>query len=115
MRRIINCQKCGKKGFHAAFNICTKCYWKEYYHSNLLKLKKYKKENMKLFVNWNKKDKLINPSKYNARNYANNNKQRDVQCINCNSTKCLHFHHTNYERNEGFTVCKDCHLKVHGV
>ena len=28
------------------------------------------------------------------------------------STKNLQFHHTNYENNEGFTLCAGCHSKI---
>ena len=51
--------------------------------------------------------------KHNAREYARRTKQRDVKCLNCGSMENLHFHHTNYEKREGITLCKDCHNQIH--
>ncbi|MEK6882961.1 MAG: hypothetical protein AABY22_25275 [Nanoarchaeota archaeon] len=53
------------------------------------------------------------PERYKSRWYAWKNKQRNFECLNCNSTKNLHFHHTNYEKKEGITLCRECHVKEH--
>lgn len=35
------------------------------------------------------------------------------KCEACGATKKLHFHHTNYEKDEGITVCARCHSILH--
>ena len=55
------------------------------------------------------KQKEKYPLKIKSRNYVSNNNQRGKYCQLCNNTDNLEFHHTNYEKNEGFTVCEEDH------
>lgn len=38
---------------------------------------------------------------------------KDDKCLKCGGIIDLHFHHTDYEKNEGFTVCRKCHNEEH--
>ena len=38
---------------------------------------------------------------------------RGNMCVHCGYTKNLHFHHTNYDFDEGVTLCATCHKNVH--
>ena len=58
-----------------------------------------------------KKQRQTNKIKIYARIYDKN--QRQDKCLYCGYMKNLHFHHTNYEKREGFTLCRTCHLKEH--
>ena len=42
-----------------------------------------------------------------------NHNQRDNHCHWCNNKENLHFHHTDYINNTGFTLCKQCHGLLH--
>ena len=57
--------------------------------------------------------RLKHPIKFKARNYAKRNKQRLNFCQICGIEENLHFHHTNYILNQGITLCKDCHKRIH--
>jgi len=96
-------------------------YLKEYYKRNEDKINKKNSE-------WAEKNpeklkiirsratyyyELKHPEKVKARSYAQNNKQKDTECSHCETTENLHFHHTDYEKNEGFTLCKNCHKLEH--
>ncbi len=70
----------------------------------------------------NNRDKLYEQTrryrkKYPERNRAYTRVERkglkDTQCSRCSSIDNLEFHHTNYELDEGITVCKNCHNKIH--
>ena len=72
------------------------------------------KEKVKLIKNKaNKKYDFKYPEKKKAQNYAHYYKQRDTTCSKCGNVENLQFHHTNYEKNEGFTLCTPCHVKKH--
>lgn len=60
-----------------------------------------------------KKSKEKNLYKFKARWYANHHKQRDTSCSKCGSLENLEFHHTDYKRNKGITLCKNCHNNTH--
>ncbi len=50
----------------------------------------------------------------NARGYAHYHKQKGNKCaFNPKHIKNLHFHHTNYKKREGFTLCASCHKRLH--
>jgi tRNA A22 N-methylase len=49
----------------------------------------------------------------NSQAYAKNHNQRGECCEKCGSKKRLQFHHTNYEKNIGMTLCIKCHVKLH--
>ncbi len=48
-----------------------------------------------------------------ARAYARRHKQVGEICEKCGETKNLEFHHTNYEKREGITLCRKCHNIQH--
>lgn len=77
--------------------------------------KKYCKLNPEKIYKWTKKSRLNHPEKYKARTYAYNNNQRNSKCSQCGVTEDLHFHHTNYELNEGITLCRNCHFGKHRI
>ncbi len=60
-----------------------------------------------------------NREKYNAmhrisyKTRIKKEKIRDDECNLCGSPKNLIFHHTNYEKDLGFTVCPRCHSQIH--
>ena len=60
-----------------------------------------------------KKWRLLQREKDYSRTYALRHNQRESQCSECSSRFNLHFHHTNYQRHEGYTVCSNCHGKLH--
>lgn len=53
------------------------------------------------------------PERSKARIYTFKNNLRDTQCKDCKSKINLHFHHINYEKNKGYTLCAKCHSKLH--
>jgi len=102
---------------------------KEHYQQNKEELKRLAKEYRKTHRKQNneslkkylkkhpEKNRLYasrrDPIKMKARWTNRFRKDRDTKCSKCGSTKNLHFHHTNYEKMEGFTVCSKCHVKIH--
>ena len=67
-----------------------------------------KRENERFKI-YSKKNKIKRFARYKAIYEG----LRDIKCLNCETIENLHFHHTNYEKNEGITLCKDCHNKIH--
>ena len=53
------------------------------------------------------------PNRRRAMLRAFRKKLRNNSCFLCDSTKNLHFHHTNYEKDEGITLCVKCHSLIH--
>ena len=90
-------------------------YQKRYRLNNSEKLKAYYKK----WILQNKdKIQIISERRYKkdiikvfARHYDKNKKEK--KCKFCDSNKNLEFHHINYEKREGFTLCKNCHRKEH--
>ncbi len=84
-------------------------------HSKLYEYNKSWRKNNKekfnsFFRNYNKK----NLYRIKAYNYVKRNNQKRYFCELCEIyIPNLNFHHTNYENNEGFTVCKPCHNQIH--
>lgn len=69
----------------------------------------------KLLLNEAKRKQYWNNIEYNrlrhkAYSYAQRHHQKKDKCEICGDTQRLEFHHTNYEKNEGFTLCKKCHV-----
>ena len=62
---------------------------------------------------YKKKYRENNPIKLKARNKANKLKMKNKKCKNCGDDEMLEFHHTNYELNEGITLCRKCHINLH--
>ena len=105
---------------------------KEYYQKNKERFQQKHKEhyqnNKEKYIEWSrnwrennkekvkqisKRRRLKNPIKTKAREYSRNHKLRDNKCSNCESNENLHYHHTDYEKNEGFTLCINCHNQLH--
>ncbi len=116
----------------------TKAYMKEYYQENKEKLTKMHKEWLKKPENQEKRKEYSNlwvlnnpekaklartkaikqfrklyPERVKAYGRAKRGKLRKDICSICGSIDDLHFHHTDYEKDEGITVCGRCHRKVH--
>ena len=90
-------------------------YSKEYSKRPEIRIKKYK-----WTAEWKRRNpdkvKLYlskHPEKLRARKYAYHHKQRGTHCIRCFRKEDLHFHHTDYEKNEDITLCQPCHVKKH--
>ncbi len=81
------------------------------------KAKKWKQDNpernLKLEREKKKRYRSNYPEKIKAINYAHINNQRDDNCSQCNSIIDLEFHHTDYQNNKGFTLCRSCHKELH--
>ena len=60
-----------------------------------------------------KRYRLKYPEKRKAHNQVQWFKSKNNKCSKCDETKDLHFHHTNYGKNEGITLCRKCHNEVH--
>jgi hypothetical protein len=80
-------------------------YNKNYRQENKEEFKVYYRNYMPLY-------KKKNKTKVNARNYARLY-QRGTFCEKCGSEENLTFHHTNYKKRKGITVCKECHKEEH--
>lgn len=61
------------------------------------------------------KDKERHNDKILSRIRANNRGLRDKECSVCGDNKDLVFHHTDYEKDIGFTLCRKCHGIAHRV
>ena len=109
-------------------NQCKKEWWQKNRERMLQMKKKYYHKNKEHILNksreWHKNnpDKVREvqikyngkyPEKVKAWRYALWHKQRDDKCRDCGTIENLQFHHTNYEKNEGFTVCCKCHFEIH--
>ena len=80
---------------------CSKSCWKK---GNKDKVSSYNKKQ-------HQRDKLVNTVKWKAR--WRDYKLRKPNCERCNSTTKLQFHHTDYEKHLGITLCIPCHIKEH--
>lgn len=87
---------------------------------NGIRDKQYYKEYMKKYVKTNKykllkkkyhKEELQNKVVHRARQWAY--KKRDKKCKKCGSKEKLEFHHTDYDKNLGVTLCIPCHKEIH--
>ena len=98
-------------------------YNKKYIKKNIKKIREYmrnyqSKYNKKNRENAREKDKQYR-EKYPIRKKAYNRMRRlrkkiiGNECKICGNKENLQFHHTNYEKDEGFTVCAICHSKIH--
>ncbi|MEK6882252.1 MAG: hypothetical protein AABY22_21720, partial [Nanoarchaeota archaeon] len=76
-------------------------------------IKKWYRNNPQKRREMQKRQREKYPERFKARAYAKNHKLKDDNCSKCGITENLHFHHTNYKKNEGITLCKDCHNKQH--
>ena len=55
----------------------------------------------------------LNPIKSNA--WKNDYRKRKRQCDLCGSDLNLQFHHTDYAKHKGVTLCLSCHRNLHKV
>ncbi len=55
------------------------------------------------------------PERKKAGSRAYYKKLRDNKCLNCGLNKNLHYHHIDYIKDEGYTLCGFCHQKWHKV
>jgi hypothetical protein len=122
-----------KKKQHYLENIDHyKQYQKLYYEQNKEKIKvnvkKYRKKRPDIPIKVNRlyrqkyKEKILQEQKEKRREYPEKNRAyarigyknlRDKKCVKCGKRKDLHFHHTNYKNDKGFTLCRKCHYKIH--
>lgn len=56
---------------------------------------------------------LRHPHRMIANARASRLNLKGEQCVHCGVKDSLEFHHTNYEFDEGVTLCKSCHKNVH--
>ena len=72
---------------------------------------KYKQSHKKARIKWiqTTQGKIV----HKAQQRVYYKKLRLDYCQLCRIKEDLHFHHTNYEKDEGFTLCKECHTKIH--
>ncbi len=70
---------------------------------------KHKKEIKKKQIEYRKNNK----EKVNSRSRQYYLHLRTPFCAYCGSKENLQFHHTNYEKDEGFTLCASCHNQLH--
>jgi len=75
--------------------------------------KQWRLKNLQKHRAYNSQYQKKYPERYRARQYAKRHKQRDNHCAKCNSIENLQFHHTDYIKKEGFTMCPSCH-KLYG-
>ncbi|MEK6880559.1 MAG: HNH endonuclease signature motif containing protein [Nanoarchaeota archaeon] len=94
--------------------------WRRRYNIIYKKTEKYKQykkryysDNPKLLSKYVLKNKDKDRYKWNARKRAFDRNLRGEICSNCSSKENLQFHHTDYRKDKGFTLCKKCHTKVH--
>ncbi len=105
-----------------------KNWWKKYYKKHKKEIKaRYEKNKMhikKVHKKWmlNNKDKvkrfhknyrLKYPEKTKAYDYFKNNNRKRERCQICSFKGKLYFHHIDYKKNLGITVCNKCHHKIH--
>jgi len=105
-----------------------KRWWKEYYKKNRKHIlerckrnsklnkdyrKKWRKENKDKIKQYHKNYRLKYPEKFKSYGYFEYHNKRKQQCEICNHIGKLYFHHIDYEKNLGITLCIKCHTAVH--
>jgi hypothetical protein len=78
-------------------------------------LRKWKKNNPDKVRENIIKDKERHKNKILSRARANVKKLRGRECSMCGYNQDLVFHHTDYEKDIGLTLCRKCHGIVHRV
>lgn len=117
--RIITTKKYCSKECYKEF--IKKVWSYEYRRRNRIRIlnysRKWRKDNLKQARQsnrkWTYKYQKEHPEIHNARQYAWKNKQRHTKCKKCKSTGNLQFHHTNYVKRKGFTLCANHHRELH--
>lgn len=130
LQKEIICKECNKLKDNHAIGLCCTCYSKQYYYKNKIKcinhVLNYQKRNPEMKKKCDskyfktdkgklskKRDRLNNKLKYRSRAYTKYRGYKELNCKWCNSKEDLHFHHTDYINNTGFTLCKNCHNLLH--
>lgn len=75
--------------------------------------KRWRKKNPEKVRRMNREERKRSPEKVKAREYAKKHNFRSNYCFKCGSDKDLHFHHIDYKKNIGITLCRTCHNKLH--
>ena len=118
----INCKRCGIKVKRRNFNQkycfgCSKLSIKElnnkYNKKRIEYFRKWRLAHPEIITNRCKIWRENNPEKYKSHIYANTHNLKDSVCKICGTDENLHFHHTDYINNKGFTVCALCHSRIH--
>jgi|SRR3990167_4703962 len=108
----------------------TRKTWLNWYKKNKERAKeywrKYSEENKKLRSEGHKKWRNSNKEKYYA--FINSpeqklklaarrrdRKKKDSKCSSCATTSRLEFHHTDYLKGDGLTLCRPCHNREHRI
>ena len=78
--------------------------------------KEWAKNNLEKISEYAKRTYKKHKTKHLARDYAHRKKQRRPYCLlhllENQYIPAIHFHHTDYEANLGFLVCRKHHTKV---
>lgn len=69
--------------------------------------KKNRKEHPEKGIKYTQEYRKIHPERENAQKRAR--KLKGNICKLCGNKKDIDFHHINYKKDEGFTVCGSCH------
>lgn len=89
----------------------------KYDHEGLMTLSKKQSENLKGCEAWNQT--TDNPEAKRIRQYTIKHFEKDKDCLFCNGTDKLEFHHLKYEfppkKEDSITVCNSCHNKLHWI
>jgi len=115
------CVECNELSKHKALGLCYKCYYRrnsrlmyERHRENRIKdQKEIYKNNKELKLKYNKERYNLGFDAARKRSLIKN--QRQQECLFCKLKEHLEFHHTNYELDKGFTLCRSCHRKEHRI
>ncbi len=82
------------------------------YHRN-----KTKRWRMKNPERWRELHKIgIEKNSKAKRNaWKNDYRLKEKECFFCKGDDRLEFHHTNYKKHKGITLCFKCHRKIHNI
>jgi hypothetical protein len=76
--------------------------------------KKYGKRRSDYQIKWRSENKEKQKAYDRLRKASLKGIRKDV-CSYCGSIDKLIFHHTNYEKDEGITLCEKCHKNLHKI
>jgi hypothetical protein len=96
-----------------------KAYYRDWWEKNTEKgrqyHKKFQEEHPETFKAMLKKNGIKNREKHPERVnvWDRSYKKRADACERCGAKDNLQFHHTDYAKNIGFTLCNLCHARLH--
>lgn len=94
-------------------------YKRKYKEENKEKYRQYSKEwrkrNPKAWGDYYKKNLGEMRKKHKAHQYSYVYQQRKNSCYFCENKKNLVFHHFNYKKRLGITLCQKCHIRLHKI